>query len=160
MIVRAITCAGSKASRSPFPVVGPYTSVNCTLRLTKSTVRTSPLLNGGKYLRQGDDFPTDWAAFVKGDSLKVRIRKEHFPYFVGNALANIDSTKLYADSDGLLTARSIDSIPGDLVRNLNADEHCSELSLSTVTDDPVLTRTATDVLLVMGYSLKPLVASP
>lgn len=32
-------------------VVGPYTSINCTLSLQCSTVRVSPLLNGGVYMR-------------------------------------------------------------------------------------------------------------
>ena len=32
-------------------VVGPYTSVNCTLSLQSSTLRVSPLLNGGVYAR-------------------------------------------------------------------------------------------------------------
>ena len=34
-------------------VVGPYTSVNCTLTLMSSSVRTSPLLKDGEYGRQG-----------------------------------------------------------------------------------------------------------
>jgi hypothetical protein len=34
-------------------VVGPYTNVNCTLTLVSSSVRTSPLLQDGEYLRQG-----------------------------------------------------------------------------------------------------------
>ena len=33
-------------------VVGPYTSVNCTLTLLRSTVRTSPLLKDGTYARE------------------------------------------------------------------------------------------------------------
>jgi hypothetical protein len=36
-------------------VVGPYTSVNCTLTLLKSSVRRSPLLSSGAYARQGSD---------------------------------------------------------------------------------------------------------
>ncbi len=38
-------------------VTGPYTSVNCTLTLLKSTIRTSPLLRDGEYVRDdtGDD---------------------------------------------------------------------------------------------------------
>jgi hypothetical protein len=38
-------------------VVGPYTSINCTLSLQRSTLRISPLLRDGKYLRDpsGDD---------------------------------------------------------------------------------------------------------
>jgi hypothetical protein len=44
-------------------VVGPYTSVNCTLTLVRSSVRTSPLLQDGEYARQGveDNRFTDYA---------------------------------------------------------------------------------------------------
>ena len=34
-------------------VTGPYTSVNCTLTLLKSSIRKSPLLSGGSYTREG-----------------------------------------------------------------------------------------------------------
>lgn len=36
-------------------VTGPYTSVNCTLSLLKSTIRHSPLLKGGVYIREGSE---------------------------------------------------------------------------------------------------------
>jgi len=36
-------------------VTGPYTSVNCTLTLTRSTVRRSPLLQDDEYARQGSE---------------------------------------------------------------------------------------------------------
>jgi len=36
-------------------VTGPYTSVNCTLTLLRSSVRRSPLLKDGEYARQGDE---------------------------------------------------------------------------------------------------------
>ena len=44
-------------------VVGPYTPVNCTLTLVKSSVRKSALLKDGEYARQGveDDRFTDYA---------------------------------------------------------------------------------------------------
>jgi len=35
-------------------VTGPYTSVNCTLTLLKSTIRTKPLLDNGNYRRSED----------------------------------------------------------------------------------------------------------
>jgi hypothetical protein len=38
-------------------VVGPYSSVNCTLTLLKSSIRTSSLLSGGAYARQGGEDP-------------------------------------------------------------------------------------------------------
>ena len=36
-------------------VVGPYTNVNCTLTLLKSSLRKSPLLKDGEYVRQGTE---------------------------------------------------------------------------------------------------------
>jgi hypothetical protein len=48
---------------SVFGVTGPYTSVNCTLTLLNSTLRTSPLLANGAYARdnsQDDDRFTDY----------------------------------------------------------------------------------------------------
>lgn len=36
-------------------VTGPYASVNCTLSLVRSSIRKSPLLKDGEYLRQGTD---------------------------------------------------------------------------------------------------------
>jgi hypothetical protein len=36
-------------------VVGPYTSINCTLSLLKSTIRKTPLLKDGEYARQGSE---------------------------------------------------------------------------------------------------------
>ena len=42
-------------------VVGPYTSVNCTLALQHSSVRVSPMLTGSTYVR---DLTTDDARFV------------------------------------------------------------------------------------------------
>jgi hypothetical protein len=42
-------------------VVGPYTSINCTLSLQSSSVRVSPLISGGAYAR---DTTTDDSRFV------------------------------------------------------------------------------------------------
>jgi hypothetical protein len=36
-------------------VVGPYTSLNCTLTLVSSSIRKSPLMADGTYARQGTD---------------------------------------------------------------------------------------------------------
>lgn len=48
-------------------VVGPYTSVNCTLSLLGSSVRKSPLPKDGEYARQGaeDDRFVDYAGAVQ-----------------------------------------------------------------------------------------------
>jgi hypothetical protein len=48
-------------------VTGPYTSVNCTLSLLGSSIRTSPLLKDGEYARQGteDDRFVDYTGAVQ-----------------------------------------------------------------------------------------------
>ncbi|HWS54670.1 MAG TPA: hypothetical protein VN228_11105 [Pyrinomonadaceae bacterium] len=48
-------------------VVGPYTSVNCTLSLLRSSVRKSPLPKDGEYARQGaeDDRFVDYAGAIQ-----------------------------------------------------------------------------------------------
>lgn len=48
-------------------VVGPYTSVNCTLSLLRSTLRKSPLPKDGEYKRQGtgDDRFADYVGAVE-----------------------------------------------------------------------------------------------
>jgi len=48
-------------------VVGPYTSVNCTLSLLKSSLRVSPELKDGEYARQGteDERFVDYAGAVQ-----------------------------------------------------------------------------------------------
>ena len=77
-------------------VVGPYTSLNCTLSLQSSTVRTSPLLANGTYARdttQADDRFTDYfgAADVivtsggtnDGGMFETNLRDERFLPFEG-----------------------------------------------------------------------------
>jgi hypothetical protein len=48
-------------------VVGPYTSVNCTVSLLKSSIRKSPIMKDGDYLRQGteDDRFIDYAGAIQ-----------------------------------------------------------------------------------------------
>jgi hypothetical protein len=48
-------------------VVGPYTSINCTLSLLKSSLRKSPMLKDGEYSRQGgeDDRFVDYYGTVQ-----------------------------------------------------------------------------------------------
>ncbi|MBK7336324.1 MAG: hypothetical protein IPJ00_09195 [Saprospirales bacterium] len=48
-------------------VVGPYTSVNCTLSLMRSSVRHSNLLSGGKYERKDENDPrfTDYQGAIE-----------------------------------------------------------------------------------------------
>jgi hypothetical protein len=76
-------------------VVGPYTSVNCTLSLLKSSVRKSPVPKDGEYARQGseDDRFVDYAGAVQSivtsgasnDSgmFEANLRDERFLPFEG-----------------------------------------------------------------------------
>lgn len=76
-------------------VVGPYTSVNCTLSLLKSSLRKSPLPKDGEYARQGseDDRFVDYSGAVQSivtssgqnDSglFETNLRDERFLPFEG-----------------------------------------------------------------------------
>lgn len=76
-------------------VVGPYTSVNCTLSLLRSSVRKSPILKDDEYARQGaeDDRFVDYAGAVQSivtsiasnDSgmFETNLRDERFLPFEG-----------------------------------------------------------------------------
>jgi hypothetical protein len=76
-------------------VVGPYTSVNCTLSLLKSSLRKSPLLKDGEYTRQGsdDDRFVDYIGAVQsivtsggqndGGMFETNLRDERFLPFEG-----------------------------------------------------------------------------
>ncbi len=76
-------------------VVGPYTSVNCTLSLLKSSLRKSPILKDGNYARQGseDDRFVDYIGAVQSivtsggsnDSgmFETNLRDERFLPFEG-----------------------------------------------------------------------------
>jgi Tc toxin complex TcA C-terminal TcB-binding domain len=76
-------------------VTGPYTTVNCTLTLLKSSIRQSPLLTDNEYARQGSDDPRfiDYAGAVQsivtssavGDSgmFETNLRDERFLPFEG-----------------------------------------------------------------------------
>ena len=81
-------------------VVGPYTTVNCTLMLQSSTVRTSPLLSGGSYARQGSDdtrfvdyfgaveFIVTSTATNDSGMFETNLRDERFLPFEGAGAAN------------------------------------------------------------------------
>jgi hypothetical protein len=76
-------------------VVGPYTSLNCTLSLLGSSVRKSPLLADGEYARQGanDDRFVDYSAGAQsivtsagsndGGLFETILRDERFLPFEG-----------------------------------------------------------------------------
>jgi hypothetical protein len=95
-------------------VVGPYTSVHCTLSLLKSSVRISPIPNGGEYLRQGveDDRFRDYAGAVQSivtstgnnDSglFETNLRDERFLPFEGTGAVStwkLDLAKDYRAFD-------------------------------------------------------------
>ena len=78
-------------------VVGPYTSLNCTLSLQSSTVRTSPLLANGTYARDttqaddrfADDFGTADVIVTSGGTndggmFETNLRDERFLPFEGS----------------------------------------------------------------------------
>jgi hypothetical protein len=81
-------------------VVGPYTTVNCTLTLLKSSIRQSPLPKDNEYLRQGseDDRFIDYTGAVQsivtssaiGDSgmFETNLRDERFLPFEGAGAAS------------------------------------------------------------------------
>lgn len=90
-------------------VAGPYTSINCTLSLLKSSLRTSPSLKDGEYARQGseDDRFVDYFGAVQSivtssgnnDSgmFETNLREERLLPFEG---AGAESTwKLELSSD-------------------------------------------------------------
>jgi hypothetical protein len=76
-------------------VVGPYTSVHCTLSLLRSSVRKSPTLKDGEYARQGadDDRFVDYIGAVQsivtsgasadGGLFETNLRDERFLPFEG-----------------------------------------------------------------------------
>jgi hypothetical protein len=82
-----------RVSLSMPSVVGPYTSVNCTLSLLRSTIRKSPV--GDDYLRQGpeDDRFVDYAGAVQsivtsganddGGMFETNLRDERYLPFEG-----------------------------------------------------------------------------
>jgi Tc toxin complex TcA C-terminal TcB-binding domain len=90
-------------------VTGPYTTVNCTLTLLKSSIRRSPLLTDNDYARQGsdDDRFIDYAGAVQsivtssaiGDSgmFETNFRDERFLPFEGAGA--ISSWKLDLPAD-------------------------------------------------------------
>ena len=77
---RATTCGGSRRSALSMPsVVGPYTSVNCTLSLQSSTLRVSPLLANGVYARdtsQDDDRFVDYFGTDRRDRHQQRHQRQ------------------------------------------------------------------------------------
>jgi hypothetical protein len=102
------------------------------------------------------DFPTEWSTFVHGNGapLAIRLRMDHFPYMVQNQTLTIDALDLYAQQGAQLVHRPISPIPGDPAGDLNGPNHATDLSFPEDTTSPqVLTRTATQVFLIVRYGL-------
>jgi hypothetical protein len=90
-------------------VVGPYTTINCTLSLLRSSLRKVPLLKDGLYLRQGseDDRFVDYAGAVQSivtsaannDSglFETNLRDERFLPFEGAGAESTWKLELPAD---------------------------------------------------------------
>jgi hypothetical protein len=91
-----------KHARLSLPsITGPYTSVNCTLSLLKSSVRKSPLLKDGEYAREGsedDRFADSFGALQSmvtssgnndAGMFETNLRDERFLPFEG---AGVEST--------------------------------------------------------------------
>jgi receptor-binding and translocation channel-forming TcA subunit of Tc toxin len=90
------------------------------------------------------DFPGEWAAFMTGDSapFTVTLQNTFFPYLAQTKKLTINSLELY---DAALT-RSV------LAVALTGDINQGSARLQVPASDPVLTRTATQVFLIVRYS--------
>lgn len=119
-------------------VVGPYTSVNCTLSLLRSELRKSPLLSGGAYGRTGpeDDRFVDYVGSVQsivtsggsndGGMFETNLRDERFLPFEGAGATSTWKLQLPKDfrpfdymtmSDVILHVRYTARHGGDLLGN-------------------------------------------
>ena len=104
-------CRRLKTAFFSFPcVVGPYTGINCTVSLLKSTIRKSPLLKDGEYARQGteddrfiDHYGTIQSVVISNaieanGLFETNLKDEHYLPFEGAGL--VDSTwKLQLQED-------------------------------------------------------------
>lgn len=127
-------------------VVGPYTSINCTLSLQKSTLRKSSLLKDGQYTRDGseDDRFADYYGTIQSivtsnaqnDSgvFELNLRDERFLPFEGAGAESTWRLELPADhrqfdyntiSDVILHVRYTARQGGALLRD-KAVEHMEE----------------------------------
>jgi len=118
-------------------VVGPYTSVNCTLALVRSSVRKSPLLRDGVYQRTGaDDRFVDYfgsaqsvvtsGAINDSGMFETNLRDERFLWFEGAGAVSTWRLELPSDfrpfdyatlSDVILHVRYTARQGGELLGN-------------------------------------------
>jgi hypothetical protein len=96
------------------------------------------------------DFPTEWAAFVGGDSdFAFRLRKEHFPYLVQGETLTLNGLVLYS-GDGTRLEKRTPALPPDFADRLDADGFAD---LPLPPDNKVLKRAAgAQVFLIISYS--------
>jgi hypothetical protein len=123
-------------------VVGPYTSLNCTLTLLGSSIRKSPLMKDGEYARQGaeDDRFADMASggtivtsggLNEAGMFETNLRDDRYLPFEGAGAIStwkLDLPKAYASfdystiSDVILHVRYTARIgvePGKVIQGLN-----------------------------------------
>ena len=98
------------------------------------------------------DFPTEWSSFVNGTQpLKIRLRKDFFPYLVQDETLTIDGMELYAPVGKQLKKQTV-AVPGTMADDLNGAEGATDLSLAP--DANVLKREAgRQVFLIVHYSI-------
>ena len=98
-----------------------------------------------------NDFPTEWSAFVNGNSdFAAQLRKDHFPYMVQHEALAIDALELNTGSENKLLKRTI-TVPTNLSSELNGVNRASMLSLSV--DTTVLKREVTAVVFLIPLRL-------
>ena len=153
-------------------VTGPYTSINCTLSLLKSTVRQSPLLKDGEYDRDGreDDRFKDYFGAIQSivtssgqnDSglFDTNLRDERYLPFEGAGAESRWKLELPGDSkakDKLPLPRMFDyNTISDLILHLRytAREGGDLLKSGAVDEINVLVRAAETSGLARSFSLK------
>ena len=96
------------------------------------------------------DFPTEWAAFARGTGdFTLRFERSCFPYFVNGDTLSITSLDLYATNGERVVKRGV-SVPAGMAGDLNGPNGYSDITVAP--DTAVLSRTATDVFLIVRYS--------
>jgi hypothetical protein len=96
------------------------------------------------------DFPTEWAAFARGaGDFTLRFERSYFPYFVNGDTLSITSLNLYATNGERVVKRGV-PVPAGMAGDLNGSNGYSDITVAP--DTAVLSRTATDVFLIVRYS--------
>ena len=99
------------------------------------------------------DFPTEWSAFANGPGdFTATIRKEHFPYFSQGKTIKIVGLDLYDGED--LTKHHGVGDQDKATTDLNAQAQYTLTAGPDTTEPLILTRTATQVYLIIRYALE------